>query len=57
MRCPYGAFHHDGSTILMNGKRRKAVVFDPAKCYGCGLCRTGCPIGCIEMRPLAGDCP
>jgi len=51
-RCPYGAFYHDGGTILMKGKRRKAVAFDPAKCYGCGLCRTGCPVGCVAMHPL-----
>lgn len=33
-------------------KKRKAVLFDPSKCYGCGLCRTGCPNECIEMKSI-----
>ncbi len=27
--------------------------FDPARCYGCGLCATICPAGAIGMRPRA----
>jgi Pyruvate/2-oxoacid:ferredoxin oxidoreductase delta subunit len=54
-RCPYGAFHRDGTTtVQVKGKARRAVAFDPAKCYGCGLCMTGCPEGCIDMAPLEG---
>jgi NAD-dependent dihydropyrimidine dehydrogenase PreA subunit len=53
-RCPYGAFHRDGTTVQVKGKARRAVGFDPAKCYGCGLCMTGCPEGCIDMAPLEG---
>lgn len=51
-RCQYGALRHEGTKIAINAKRRKAVVFDPGNCYGCGICMTGCPEGCIEMIPL-----
>lgn len=51
-RCQYGAFHSDGSRVQIKGKRRKAVVFDALKCYGCGICMTGCPAGCIDMVAL-----
>ncbi len=52
-RCQYGAFYHDGTRVEINGKTRKAVAFDPSKCYGCGICRTGCPSGCIDMIPAS----
>ncbi|HSO18803.1 MAG TPA: 4Fe-4S binding protein, partial [Desulfosarcina sp.] len=40
-RCQFGAFSRGDKRISINGKRRKAVLFDPAKCYGCGICMTG----------------
>jgi ferredoxin len=51
-RCQFGAYYHDGSRLQIKGKKRKAVVFDASKCYGCGLCMTGCPEGCIDMIPV-----
>jgi NAD-dependent dihydropyrimidine dehydrogenase PreA subunit len=51
-RCHFGAFHRDGTTTELNGKKVKATVFDATKCYGCGLCATACPEGAITMRPL-----
>jgi NAD-dependent dihydropyrimidine dehydrogenase PreA subunit len=52
-RCQFGAFYHDGSRVRIKGKTRKTVVFDALKCYGCGICMTGCPKGCIDMTPVA----
>ena len=51
-RCPFQAFHHDGTRVAIKGKSRKRVVFDPEKCYGCGLCATACPVEAISMKPL-----
>ena len=55
-RCQYGAFFRDGTEIIVKDrnkdKKRKKVAFDPARCYGCGLCRTSCPVECIGMTPL-----
>lgn len=51
-RCHFGAFHHDGSTVEINGKTRQRVQFEPAKCWGCGLCRNTCVWGAIVMEGL-----
>lgn len=51
-RCPFDAFHRDGSTIEVKGKKRKNVAFDPEKCFGCGLCANACPVDAIRMEPL-----
>jgi len=51
-RCHFNAFYHDGTWTKVNGKKAKAVAFDADKCYGCGLCSTGCPEGAITMVPL-----
>jgi len=48
-RCHFEAFYHDGTKTIVNGKRRKTVLFDPMKCWGCGLCATTCPEEAISM--------
>lgn len=51
-RCHFGAFYQDGTRTTVNGKNRKTVLFDPARCWGCGLCATTCPDEAIVMRPM-----
>ena len=51
-RCHFEAFYHDGSIVEVDGKSKKGVSFDPAKCWGCGLCANSCPQDAIEMRSL-----
>jgi len=51
-RCYFGAFYHDGSEVIINGKKREKVIYDPEKCWGCGLCSTSCTTEAIKMSPL-----
>lgn len=51
-RCHFDAFYRDGSTIEIDGKSRKAVQFNPEKCWGCGLCANTCPEEVIVMESL-----
>jgi NAD-dependent dihydropyrimidine dehydrogenase PreA subunit len=36
----------------MDGKAKKNVLFDPEKCWGCGLCANTCPPEAILMESL-----
>jgi anaerobic carbon-monoxide dehydrogenase iron sulfur subunit len=40
--CPVGAPYRD---------ERGAVIIDEAKCIGCKLCETACPVGAIAVHP------
>jgi ferredoxin len=51
-RCHFEAFYHDGSTVSIDGRVKENVQFDPAQCWGCGLCANTCPTGAIVMEPL-----
>ncbi|MGB9594417.1 MAG: 4Fe-4S binding protein [Anaerolineae bacterium] len=51
-RCHFGAFYHDGTEVTRKGIALRNVQFDPAKCWGCGLCANSCPTEAIAMRPL-----
>ncbi len=48
-RCHFEAFYHDGSTMELDGKEKKRVLYDLEKCWGCGLCANTCPEGAISM--------
>lgn len=53
-RCHFDAFYHDGTTIEVDGKTKKNVLFDSDKCWGCGLCANTCPSEAILMKSLEG---
>jgi formate hydrogenlyase subunit 6/NADH:ubiquinone oxidoreductase subunit I len=52
-RCHFGAFYHDGSTVEVDGRARKNVQFEPAECWGCGLCANTCPAEAIVMQTIS----
>jgi Pyruvate/2-oxoacid:ferredoxin oxidoreductase delta subunit len=49
-RCHFEAFYHDGSTVEVEGRVRREVLFDADRCWGCGLCAHTCPMGAIVME-------
>jgi NAD-dependent dihydropyrimidine dehydrogenase PreA subunit len=51
-RCHFDAFYHDGSSLKVDGKAKKNVLYDPDKCWGCGLCANTCPSEAIIMKGL-----
>jgi Pyruvate/2-oxoacid:ferredoxin oxidoreductase delta subunit len=51
-RCHFEAFYHDGSTVDIDGKAKKNVLYEKERCWGCGLCTSTCPSDAIVMEPL-----
>lgn len=50
--CPLGAFYS-----LLNPVSVWRLERDPARCTGCGTCRTACPLGLpVDMRPNGREC-
>lgn len=51
-RCHFEAFYYDGTSMDIDGKKKKVVQYDPVKCWGCGLCVNTCPENAIDMISL-----
>jgi ferredoxin len=51
-RCHFEAFHYSDELIEVGDKLKENVVFDPDRCWGCGLCANTCPSAAIVMVPL-----
>lgn len=51
-RCYFDVFTFSEEKIEVNGKIRKKIIYDPSKCWGCGLCATTCPTESIVMKRL-----
>ncbi len=52
-RCHFQAFYHDDLVVALGDKAKKDVLYEPERCWGCGLCANSCPSGAIVMEPLA----
>ena len=57
-QCPKAACQESCAAGAMSRSEAGAVVVDPAKCTGCGLCVKACPYGMIELDEAekAGKC-
>lgn len=51
-RCSFAAFYKGETNVMVSGKPRRSVKFDPKKCWGCGICVEICPQEAISMRTL-----
>ena len=51
-RCYFGVFTFGSEEVEINRKIRKKIIYDPEKCWGCGLCSTTCPTKSIVMQKL-----
>lgn len=49
--CPVGAIRK--KRILLEGVPEVIVDVDPGRCIGCGVCTEVCPVGAIEVDPVA----
>jgi Pyruvate/2-oxoacid:ferredoxin oxidoreductase delta subunit len=45
----------DGSHVQIEGKQVEDVLFEPERCWGCGLCASLCPSDAIVMARLEGE--
>jgi len=48
-RCNFGAFYLGDEEMVVKGKTRRKVEFDPGKCWGCGICIETCATKAISM--------
>ena len=53
-RCNLSAFYLGETEIVVKGKTRRKVEFDPEKCWGCGICVDTCPTKGISMVKIDG---
>lgn len=52
-RCHFDAFYLGPTRVEREGKLKPDILFDAAKCWGCGLCANICPATAIVMQKLA----
>ncbi|WP_407306975.1 ATP-binding protein [Desulfosporosinus sp. SB140] len=52
-RCNFSAFYYGETEIVVKGKARRKVVFDPQKCWGCGSCIDVCPSEAITIDSMS----